>query len=608
MSSQATEYGYVFKYIYGMVGIVVIGAASVIFAFVNAQQADRDARARISAFHVRSTNLVEQLRLENHALAESLLVREPIDQMHTAAGVEQTRPDLNARLRTMTIQVGRLQDLQAMYGDAEFEATLQRIDERLASVAALAARDDDGGAQAGAIAMLDLAISQFHRQHVFAEDGLLSSIQTSLERQVPLLISIVAILIFSGIAAWIAIRLLKAAIERRVSVEEALAASQQRVYQMQKLEALGLLVGGVAHDFNNLLTAILGQAGLLLDTADQTEDARESLEEIVEAALQASDLTRQLLAFSRPQDQERRVLDLGDLVLGMTSMLQRVIGESVILQVHSEPNLDRVEIDPTQMRQVILNLAINARDAMPRGGTLTVTVDNLESTDDEEHAIVPEGRYVRMLVADTGVGMDEETQQRLFEPFFTTKPKARGTGLGLATVHGIVTAAEGHIFVTSRPGIGSVFEVCLPASDKPLDSTEREEPAHEEIVGSETVLVVEDDQQIRKFITNGLGILGYYVIAAPSAAAGIEVCEKEHAGIDVIVSDVIMPGMNGAEFLHKARELQPDAVTMFMSGYTDDILENSGIDDLDIPLLQKPFDIKAIAGLIRAELAKRDTD
>ena len=524
MSPKATKYGYVFKYISAMVGIVVIGAAGVIFAFFNVQQADRDARDRISAFHVRSTNLAEQLRLENHALAESLLVRVAIDDMHSAAGVEQTRPDLNARLQTMEIQVGRLLDLQAQYGGAEFEATLQRIHIRLTSVASLARENGGREDQATAIAVLDLAISQLYRQHVFAEDSLLTSIDVSSERQTPLLFTIVAILVFSGFAAWIAIRLLKASIERRVSVEEALEASQQRVYQMQKLEALGLLVGGVAHDFNNLLTAILGQAGLLLDTADQTDTARESLEEIVEAASQASNLTRQLLTFSRPQDQERRVLNLGDLVLTMTSMLQRVLGEGVKLQVHAEPNLEPVEVDPTQMRQVILNLTINARDAMPRGGTLTVTIDNVRSTDDEQHAKVPEGRYVRMLVADTGVGMDEETQQRLFEPFFSTKPKTRGTGLGLATVHGIVTAAEGHIFVTSRPGIGSVFEVCLPASDKPLDSTERDEPAHEQIIGSETVLVVEDDQQIRKFITNGLGILGYYVVAAPSAAAGIEVC------------------------------------------------------------------------------------
>ncbi len=607
MNASARDYGYVYRYIYVMIGIFVIGAAGVFVALVNAQQADSEARNRITAFHVRSTTLAEQLRLENHSLAESLLAEPAVGEIHSAAGVEQTRPDLSARLQTMALQVGRLRGLQLMYGDAEFEATLERIDSRLANVAALAHGSGDTEALTGAIAMLELAITQLYRQHVFAEDRLLSRIEVSSARQGPLLLIIVVIVVFSGIAAWTAIRLLKGSIDRRISAEEALAESQLRVYQMQTLEALGLLVGGVAHDFNNLLTAILGQAGLMLDAKEQDADARESLEEIVEAASQASNLTRQLLAFSRPQAQELRVLNLGDVVLSMTGMLQRILGENVDLQVHTEPGLLPVEIDPTQMRQVVLNLAINARDAMPRGGTLTVTIDNLISPENDKEANLPKGDYVRMLVADTGVGMDEETQERLFEPFFTTKEKARGTGLGLSTVHGIVNAADGRILVNSRPGIGSVFEVRLPASEKPLQSLEREEPKHEEIVGTETVLVVEDEKQIRKFISNGLRTLGYHVISAPSANAGIEVCEKEHGGIDVIVSDVIMPGKNGAEFLHEARSLQPDAVTMFMSGYTDDILVQSGIEELGIPMLQKPFDIKALASLIRSELANRDS-
>ena len=607
MTEGSKDYGYVFRYIYAMIGIFVVGGAGVFLALVNAQQADRDARDRITAFHVQSTTLAEQLRLENHALAESLLVTPDAADIHSPAGVEQTQPDLNARLQTMSIQVERLQSLQLLYGDAEFEATMARISQRLATVSILANRNGDRESLSGAIAMLDLAITQLYRQHVFAEDRLLSRIEVSSARQGPLLLVIVAIVVFSGVAAWTALRMLKGAIDRRISAEEALAESQQRVYQMQKLEALGLLVGGVAHDFNNLLTAILGQAGLMLDARDQDAETRESLEEIVEAASQASNLTRQLLAFSRPQAQELHVLNLGDVVLSMTGMLQRILGENIILQVHAEAGLQPVEIDPTQMRQVVLNLAINARDAMPRGGTLTVTVDNLVAHEDDKEANLPRGDYVRMLVADTGVGMDEETQQRLFEPFFTTKEKARGTGLGLSTVHGIVNAADGRILVSSRPGIGSVFEIRLPASDKQLDPLEREEPKHEEIIGTETVLVVEDEQQIRKFISNGLRTLGYHVISAPSANAGIEVCEKEHGGIDVIVSDVIMPGKNGAEFLSEALELQPDAVAMFMSGYTDDILIRSGIEELGIPMLPKPFDIKALASLIRQELAKHDS-
>ena len=606
MTSEARSYGYVFRYVYAMIGIVVVGAVGVVLALVSAQQSDREVRDRITAFHLRSTNLAEQLRLENHALAEELVILDPIDDIHAAAGVDQTRPDLNARLQTMNIQVSRLQDLQAMYGDVEFEATLQRIDSRLATVISLMRNSSDREEQFAAISTLELAIAQLYRQHLIAENVLLSRIEMSSERQMPLLISIFAILMFSGLAAWVAIRMLKSSIERRVSAEHALAESQQRIFQMQKLEALGLLVGGVAHDFNNLLTAILGQAGLLLDSGKKDGDARESLEEIVEAATQASNLTRQLLAFSRPQTQERRVLNLGEIVLSMTGMVQRILGENVVLQVHAESGLQPVEVDPTQMRQVILNLAINARDAMPSGGTLTVTVDNLMVDSNEQTASWPTGEYVRMLVADTGIGMDEETQQRLFEPFFTTKTKARGTGLGLSTVHGIVTAAGGRIHVSSRPGIGSVFGVRLPASQKPLESLEREEYKHEDIIGTETVLVVEDEQQIRKFISTGLIALGYHVISAPNAGAGLEVCEKEHDGIDVIVSDVILPGRNGAEFVPEALKLHPDAVTVFISGYTGDTLIESGIEALGIPLLPKPFDIKALASLVRTELGKRE--
>ncbi|MDJ0908828.1 MAG: ATP-binding protein [Woeseiaceae bacterium] len=606
MTSKTASYGYVFRYVYAMIGIVVIGAAGIIVALISAQQTDRDARDRITAFHIRSTSIVEQLRRENQFLSEELMLLEPIDDIHLPAGVEHLHPDLNARLRTMSILVDRLKNLQSLYGDIAFEGTLTRIDDRLDTIIALMAADDARARQFAAVSMLDLALNQFYRQHSIAEDILLSRIEMSSERQMPLLMTVFAILMFSGLAAWVAIRMLKSSIERRVSAEEALAQSQQRIYQMQKLEALGLLVGGVAHDFNNLLTAILGQAGLVLDTEDCDGDVRDSLEEIIEAATQASNLTRQLLAFSRPEAQELRVLNLGDVVLSMTGMLRRLLGENVVLQVHAEPGLQAVEVDPTQIRQVILNLAINARDAMPRGGTLTVTVDNLAVEQNDRAANVPKGDYVRMLVADTGVGMDEETQQRLFEPFYTTKAKARGTGLGLSTVHGIVTAADGHILVTSRPGMGSVFELRLPATQKQVESSEPEEPSHEEVAGTETVLVVEDERQIRKFISSGLATLGYHVISAPSAAAGIEVCEKEHDGIDVIVSDVIMPGMNGADFVYEALKLHPDAVALFISGYAGDVLADSGVEELDIPMLQKPFDIRTLASLIRTELGGRD--
>lgn len=608
MSADTEKYGYIFRYIYAVVGILLLGAAAVILTLVNAQRSDREALDRIAYFHIRSTTLAEQLRIETDSLAGLLFEEDRAEDTASIAGVRQTRPGASATLQTMALKVSRLADLQASYGGAEFAATLQRIEDRLAAVTRLAGGDAEQGLVRDALAVLELAILQFYRQHVVAEELLLAQLEKTSEHLPPLIGFIVAILVICGVAAWLAIRMLKRSIDRRMLVEQALADSQQRVYQMQKLDALGLLVGGIAHDFNNLLTAILGQTSLMLDDRPEDDDTREGLQDIQEAATHAADLTRQLLAFSRPQDQELRVLDLADLVNGMTGMLRRVLRESIELQVRADVPVDPIEADETQLQQVILNLAINAGDAMPKGGTLTISVDNTEvSAAEATDAGIPAGRFVRMVVADTGVGMDADTQQRAFEPFFTTKTRGRGTGLGLSTVHGIVGAANGHISITSRPDAGSVFDIRIPVSEKRIDATGSEQRPEEEIGGSEFVLVVEDEAQIRTFLQYGLRRLGYRVVAAPDADAGLDVCEKERGRIDAIVSDLIMPGKNGAEFMREASRLQPDAVGIFISGYTDDIIDRDGFEDLGVPLLRKPFDIRELASLIRRELAARDS-
>ncbi len=446
MSADTEKYGYIFRYIYAMVGIVLLGAATVIVALVKVQQSDRDALDRIAYFHIRSTTLAEQLRIETDSLAGLLFEEDRAEDTASIAGVRQTRPGASATLQTMALKVSRLADLQASYGGAEFAATLQRIEDRLAAVTRLAGGDAEQGLVRDALAVLELAILQFYRQHVVAEELLLAQLEKTSEHLPPLIGFIVAILVICGVAAWLAIRMLKRSIDRRMLVEQALADSQQRVYQMQKLDALGLLVGGVAHDFNNLLTAILGQTSLMLDDRPE-DDTREGLQDIQEAATHAADLTRQLLAFSRPQDQELRVLDLTDLVNGMTGMLRRVLRESIELQVRADVPVDPIEADETQLQQVILNLAINAGDAMPKGGTLTISVDNTQvSAAEATDAGIPAGRFVRMVVADTGVGMDADTQQRAFEPFFTTKTRGRGTGLGCRPF----TASSAPQMATSR--------------------------------------------------------------------------------------------------------------------------------------------------------------
>ena len=389
-------------------------------------------------------------------------------------------------------------------------------------------------------------------------------------------------------------------ITKRKSLEE-------QLLQAQKMEAVGRLAGGVAHDFNNLLTAIMGYSELALDALPEDHPEHSHIEEIRNAGEQAAALTRQLLAFSRKQIFEPEVLCLNEVVSGMTKMLKRMIPENVELVAVLDPGLERVKLDPTQMEQVLLNLAVNARDAMPQGGKLTLETANVEldAAYAKSHPEVQPGHYVMLAVSDTGCGMDEATQARIFEPFFTTKEKSKGTGLGLSTVYGIVKQSGGSIFVYSEPGKGTAFKIYLPrAAEVPGErgpvAEKRPVPALPQ--GAETVLVAEDDETLRRLIYEILQSSGYAVLEAGRGEEALRLA-GEHAGpIHLLITDMVMPGMGGREVAGRLAALRPGTRVLFVSGYTDDAVVRHGVLEHGLAFLQKPFVPEALLRKVREVL------
>ena len=384
---------------------------------------------------------------------------------------------------------------------------------------------------------------------------------------------------------------------------------EEQVMLSQKMEAIGRLAGGVAHDFNNILTAIGGYSDLLLADLPPDDHRRHDVEEIHQAAQRAAGLTQQLLAFSRRQVLQPKVISINSLVPDIEKMLRRLIGEDILFATVLQPQLGNVRADPGQLEQVIVNLAVNARDAMPDGGRLTLETRNVELDAEyaTDHPTVKAGRYVMLAVTDSGVGMDEETKSRIFEPFFTTKVRGKGTGLGLATVYGIVQQTGGHIWPYSEPGRGTTMRVYLPRVDAPADPIEHPSDAPlETLRGSETILVVEDEAPVRAVTRQLLQRNGYTVLEAPDGATALTMVGGEAGGhIDLLLTDVIMPGMSGRELAEKLKASRPNLHVLFMSGYTDDAVVRHGMLEPGLAYLEKPFRPQTLLKKVRSVLQKQ---
>jgi len=366
---------------------------------------------------------------------------------------------------------------------------------------------------------------------------------------------------------------------------------EEQLFQAQKMESVGRLAGGVAHDFNNMLGVIIGRAEMALNKCVSTDELHHNLKEILNAGLRSADLTRQLLAFARKQTAVPKIMDLNDTISGMLTMLRRLIGEDIDLSWQPGLDLWKVKIDPSQVDQILANLVVNARDAISGVGAITMRTENVV-IDDSDVAETPEfipGEYVLLTVSDNGIGMSKEVRENIFEPFFTTKEVGKGTGLGLSTVYGIVKQNEGFIYVVSEPGKGTTFKIYLPRFEAKTAQFPSEEATDKPPTGTETILLVEDDEAILNLSKMILENLGYTVLAAQTPADAIRLAEEHPGDLHLLITDVVMPGMHGRELAEQLGAIRPNLKCLYMSGYTADVIAHRGILDEGLNFIQKPF-------------------
>jgi signal transduction histidine kinase/ActR/RegA family two-component response regulator len=396
-----------------------------------------------------------------------------------------------------------------------------------------------------------------------------------------------------------------AELEQRIRERDAL---QQQFLQVQKMEAVGQLAGGVAHDFNNLITVIMGFGEILANALPESDPRRRYVDGITKAGERAAGLTRQLLAFSRKQSLDPKTLDLNTVVAGMDAMLRRLIGENIALTASAGEELWPVKADPGQIEQVVMNLVINARDAMPDGGSLFIETRNVSGEErSSPSCVLPSGLgpggHVMLAVTDTGIGMSEEVKARILEPFFTTKAADKGTGLGLTTCDGILKQSGGRMSVESAPGRGTTFRIFLPRLDQPVEAVGPQVRPKELPKGTETLLLVEDEEAVRNLAAHVLRLHGYDVMEAPNGQAGLRVARQlSERPIDLVITDVVMPQMGGKVMADWLREERPDLKILFTSGYTDDAIVDHGVLEPDMAFLSKPYTPDTLVRKVRAVL------
>ena len=390
----------------------------------------------------------------------------------------------------------------------------------------------------------------------------------------------------------------------RKRAEEALRQSEKQFRQSQKMEAVGRLAGGIAHDFNNLLTVIMGYSQVLLTELGPQHPLRGKIEETLKAGERAATLIRQLLTFSSKQSLDPKILSLNTAVTSLESLLRRLIGEDIQLVSRLDPTNGRLHADQAQLEQVLVNLIVNARDAMPKGGTLTIETAQVELTRSPVYHLtpLPPGPYVRLAVSDTGCGMDRKTQSHIFEPFFTTKGEGKGSGLGLSTVFGIVTQCGGAIDVTSRVGHGTRFDLYFPSVESDILTTVPTQPLGQPQRGTETILLVEDEPSVRTLVRDELRKLGYRVLEAKNGVEACLLATQQAGSLHLLLTDVVMPGMGGRELAQHLSVIKPDLRTLFISGYMDDVGIMAGQEEGTSSFLQKPFTPEVLARAVRSLL------
>lgn len=564
---------------------VIVTAAILALALVTLYGRDEQAlHERAESLHLRS--LAQSVAVEREVAAARLQV---------ASG---NAGNLAAHWFAARRHLAELHAMHARYPDLLRDGVLSRARSQLADLESLPASDP---ALPARIDDLMLGLAQLSRLHSADAQATLDSIDAYHRRyQRAAWFATIPVMAIAALIVWHILRLMRATLTRQAQIEDALRASRERAHQLQKLEALSQLVGGVAHDFNNLLTAVTGNAQLLLLDSATPESVRRGLQQIDTAAQRAIDLTRQLRAFGRQHEGAPRDIDAAARLQKRRDSFAHIVGPQRVFDVDLQAPLPRVRIDPAQLDGAVAALLDNARAATAEGGRVTLRAEAFRSTAGRElHDMLGDGDFVRLIVEDDGVGMDEDTMSRAAEPFFSTREQGDGRGLGLSMVQGVVQAAGGYLHLDSRPGRGTRVEIYLPAlAHAAVGQTAS-------VGGSETVLVVDDEPAICELLHQGLGGLGYRVLTAAGAEQALEVCSARGAELEALVTDIVMPGDSGLELARKAQDRLPSLAIVLMSGFAERVFDANDVVEPRYPLIDKPFTIDEVARVLRQELDAR---